>query len=105
MAAMTFTEFVKAANERFGVDIRLYKSKAGYEMVDIYMEGKLLCSGSITGPDAGYACHFGSHYAVSIFGWAFTLQHGMWYLLRDGLMDWREGTNPFPEISEEVKTR
>jgi hypothetical protein len=101
---MTFNEFVKIAEARFGIEIRIYKSKAGHEMINIYMDEQVLCSGSITGPDAGYACPFGRDYAITIFGWAYALdtETGEWYLTADGRTGWREGSNPFPEIPEQI---
>lgn len=101
---MTFREFCEIAENRFGIGISIYKSKAGHEMIEISMDGQPLCSGSITGPDAGYAMPFGEDYAITIFGWAYALDRhtGEWYLLRDGKVGWRQGVNPFPEIPEQL---
>lgn len=100
---MTFNEFVLTAEARFGIEIFLYKSKAGHEMVDLKLDGQHLSHDNITGPDAGYSCHFGDDYCLTIFGWAYCLDRntGEWYLIRDGISGWRQGTNPFPEIPEE----
>lgn len=88
---MTFTEFIKKAEERFEIKLYLEKSKAGHEMMILYMEAdgkqQLLCYGDITGPDAGYACHFGEDYCLTIFGWAYALDRNTleWYLVKDGV--------------------
>lgn len=97
---MTFDEFIIDAEKRFGITISVYKSKAGHEMVNLYMEKKFLCDGYITGPNAGYSCPYGKNYAITIFGWGYELDMitKEWRLVKDGMIGHRSGPNPFPEI-------
>ena len=97
-----YDKFVRRAEDRFGVKIKHEKSKAGHEMVELYMDGEFLCAETITGPGAGYSCHFGDHLTLTIFGWAYSWDdvEEEWYLTRDGRTGLRKGPNPFPEIAE-----
>ena len=100
MTDLNFQEFCKLAEDRFGIELRIVKSKAGHEMMELYMSGQHLCCGDITGPDAGYSCSFGPYHALTIFGWAYAFDGDHWHLLPDGMVGWRHGSNPFPQIPE-----
>lgn len=92
---MDYKEFIKLANERFGLDICIEKEKASHLMC--YERGNRNVCYDVSGPDAGYnnSVH---HYSITINGWCYVYYHQDWKLIRDGVMGWRHGDNPHPTI-------
>jgi len=99
---MDYKEFIRAAEDKFGLGlmrVACVKCKAGHEMIEWRDVGTVqsLYEDTIIGPDAGYRLHY-TYWGISVSGWAYLLKDGEWYLQRDGVFEWRRGSNPFPDI-------
>lgn len=98
---MELKEFIEEAEKKFGLGlmkVAWIKNKAGHEMIEWRsVNGELLYDDTIVGPDAGYRLHY-KYWGISVSGWAYVLKDGEWYLQRDGVFEWRRGSNPFPTV-------
>ena len=97
--ADTMQGFIKEVENRFGLDWHLEKYKAGHVMGELWLDREMLCSSDITGPGCGHTTSYGQHHCFTVFGWAYALTDDGWELLADGLVGFREGASPFPNIT------
>jgi len=98
----TWPEFQQLVKERFDLDYVVYKEKAGHLMVQERDSGYYGAVHSVVGPDAGYACP-SSTWGFTYEGWGFYLtRDGEWKLAQDGGFGHRRGSNPFPELNEQI---